>query len=80
MYNAVIRTLVPYAVGAVVSFLTFSGLEASEELRSDLEGLLTFFVGSAYYVVALWLQNKYPSNELVKWLLGSPTKPTYKNL
>ena len=76
---ALIRTLTPIIVGAILAALT-AGLRLtgySEALPSELEPYLNqfFFVllSGGYYSLALWLEKKFPR---IPWL-GVRKTPTY---
>jgi uncharacterized membrane protein (DUF441 family) len=69
-----VRTIVPYVIGATVAWLGNKGLHVSDSQVASATALLTFGVGSAYYLVARWLEGKNPKLGV---LLGIPTKPTY---
>lgn len=73
--TSIIRTIVPFFVGAVVTWLISLGVEVPQELTAQLTGFLTFIIGALYYVGVRALAKKYPKLE---WLLGVPVKPTYK--
>lgn len=74
----IIRTVVPYVVGLVVSVFVTIGVDFPESAVGDITGILTLVIGSAYYAVSMWLQEKFPGNAFVAYLLGSPAKPVYK--
>lgn len=75
-FTSVVRTVVPYAVGWLVSWaLVTFGITVPDDVRISLEGFLTFAIGTAYYVIVRKLEAKH---EWVGWLLGSPNPPEYK--
>lgn len=74
LVTSVIRTAVPLAVGAVVSYLATKGLHAPDAVVAQATAFLTFAVGFVYYIVVRWLESKNPKLGV---LLGKPTKPTY---
>lgn len=75
MKQRIIKTVVPYFVGLVVSLLATVGIEMDEGTRSSLVQVLTFAVGTAYYLVVVWLTKRFPWAEK---LLGSSKSPEYK--
>lgn len=74
LFTSVVRTVVPFIVGFILSFLASQGIEASPEFIANITGLLTFVFGALYYIVVRILAAKFPKLE---WLLGSPKKPEY---
>lgn len=75
MKERIIKTIVPFVVGWVVSVLTVAGLDVPPEFTADLTNILTLLLGAAYYVLVVFLSKKWPVLEI---LLGSPKKPEYK--
>lgn len=71
---ALVRTVVPMAVGFVLAFLASHNVHASAEFTQNLTGLLTVVLGAAYYTLAHLLQSRWP---LAGLLLGSTARPTY---
>lgn len=69
-----IRTVVPYIVGSVIAWLATKGYHVSDATMASSTALLTFAVGSVYYIVVRWLEQKSPKLGV---LLGVPAKPTY---
>jgi hypothetical protein len=74
MLTSIIRTAVPYLVGLIVSAFTFAGVTVSDELRASLVSLVTFVIGTVYYVGVRFLEKKWPK---IGVLLGVPTPPVY---
>ena len=74
LFTSIVRTLVPFLVGYVVSLLVTQGVDVSENFEDQLSGFLTFAFGAIYYVAVRLLARKFPKLE---WLLGIPTKPSY---
>lgn len=72
--KSIVRTVVPYLVGAVVTLAASKGFHLSEEVQANLDGLLTFVVGTLYYMVIRKAEETFPR---LGWLLGTPTAPTY---
>ena len=75
MKDRIVKTIVPFVVGWVVSVLTVAGLNVPPEFTADLSNLLTLLVGAGYYVLVVFLTKLSPVFEI---LLGSPKKPEYK--
>jgi len=74
MLTSIIRTVVPYLVGWIVTLLATAGVDVSDELRNSLATLLAFLIGTVYYVVVRFLEKKWPK---LGFLLGVPTAPVY---
>ncbi len=69
-----IRTYVPLAVGAVITYLTVHGMKLDPAtIEADTATLTALFSGMYYTLVRL-LETKWPKLGL---LLGNPTQPTY---
>lgn len=71
--TSAIRTLVPYLIGLVVAWAVTLGVP--ESLRATLTAVLTFAVGSGYYLAVRALERKWA---WLGWFLGKPTPPVYK--
>jgi hypothetical protein len=69
-----IRTWVPIAVGAAISWLATAGLELDKETQAAAIVAATGAIQAAYYTLVRLLENKYPA---IGWLLGSAKTPTY---
>ena len=78
LVTASIRTAVPYIIGGLGSFLATQGVDIPADVKTQLVGVLTWLLGTAYYILVVTLQKAYPENKIVKYLLGSPKTPTYK--
>lgn len=74
MLTSIIRTAVPYLVGWIVSLFALAGVTVTDELRAALVTLVSFIIGTLYYVVVRFLEKKWPKLGV---LLGVPTPPTY---
>lgn len=72
--TSTIRTIVPYIIGGVVSWLATKGVHASDSTIAEATSVLTFIFGSLYYVLARWLESIEPK---LGFFLGVPSKPTY---
>lgn len=71
---AVVRTVVPVAVGGVVSTLATMNITLDEQMTNLLSAGLTGLFAVVYYVVIHALESRWPSLSL---LLGSTARPTY---
>lgn len=71
---SIVRTVVPYLIGLIGSFLAARGLGLDENAKANLTGLLTFGIGSIYYVVVRAVEKSNPS---AGWFLGVPKAPVY---
>lgn len=72
---AVVRTIVPVIVGAVLSFFATRGVTVDSTFREALVYVLTAAITGVYYVVLLKLESRWP---LAGLLLGSTARPTYE--
>lgn len=70
-----IRTYVPLAVGALISWLATIGLTLDAETQAGLVVALTGTTQALYYLLASLLARKFPKLEV---LLGSKKAPEYK--
>lgn len=73
--TSIIRTVVPYVVGAVVAFFASRGIDIDPDTKAAIGTLLTTLVGGLYYVAIRLLEKKLPKAGL---LLGSAKTPEYK--
>lgn len=72
--TSLIRTYVPIAVGAVVSFLLTKGIELDPNTQAGLIVAITGILQAVYYFVARVLERKFPQ---FSFLLGSSAQPKY---
>lgn len=72
MLTSLLRTLVPIAVGYLLSLPVISSSTVNEDA---LTGLVTAIVSALYYAAARALE-RYVSPKF-GWLLGAPVQPTY---
>lgn len=70
---SIVRTFVPYLVG----LLAVAGVQLTDADVAGLTSTLGFVFSLGYYVVVRLVEKKYPQ---AGWLLGAPTKPTYKEV
>lgn len=75
--TAVIRTVVPGAVGAAAAYGTAHGLGIPAGARESATAALTFGFLSAYYAAVHALEQRWPKLGV---LLGVPKKPVYTGL
>lgn len=71
---SLIRTVVPYLVGWLVTFLASKGIDVDESAKADLAMLATMVFGTAYYTIIRVIEKNHPK---AGWLLGSPHAPVY---
>jgi len=71
---ALVRTIVPIAVGAFITWLSLLGVELDPEIAAATVTALTGLIASAYYAVVKVVSVNVP---WVGWLLGYPANPTY---
>jgi len=69
-----IRTFVPIAIGAVISFLTLKGIEIDPDTQLSLVLAVTGLLQALYYFLARLAEKKYPQ---LGFLLGSTKQPVY---
>lgn len=62
-----VRTLVPFAVGQIVSFAATLGIEVTEDQETAFTVVLGFIVAAIYYVAVRFVEQKWPK---VGLLLG----------
>lgn len=55
-----VRTLVPFAVGQIVSFAATLGIEVTEDQETAFTVVLGFIVAAVYYVVVRFVEQKWP--------------------
>ena len=73
LWQSILRTLVPVAVGAVIGWLASAGITADPQLEAALGATLTAAGTAAYYVVARLLE--VHASPAFGWLLGSTQSP-----
>ena len=75
---AVARTVSPFIVGAIVTWVaTTWGVAVPEDLSAQVTTWLTVGIGALYYVVVRWAEQRWPA--VGRWLLGlgARLKPVY---
>jgi hypothetical protein len=75
LWDSIVRTIVPIAVGAVVSFFIAQGIELDPEFEGALFLVLTGAFQGLYYI-AVRLFETYVSPKF-GWLLGLAKAPEY---
>lgn len=75
LVTSVIRTIVPLIVGALLSWLAINGITVDEVMKANLVIGLTTFLQIAYYLVARFIERRFP--QVGGLLLGSAKQPTY---
>lgn len=73
---AIIRTLVPSAVGAAIAWGAARGIGIDEETSATLTTALVAICTALYYAAVTWLERKI--DPAFGWLLGVPKTPSYK--
>ena len=73
LWQSILRTLVPVAVGAVIGWLASAGITADPQLEAALGAALTAVGTAAYYVVVRVLEVHVSPH--FGWLLGSTQSP-----
>lgn len=58
--QSIVRTLVPLAVGQIVSFFATLGIELSEDQQAAFTTILGLVVSVAYYLLVRWLEQRFP--------------------
>ncbi|MET7363256.1 hypothetical protein ABZS76_33130 [Streptomyces sp. NPDC005562] len=71
---ALVRTVVPMIVGAVLSFLATYSVHVDTATEHALNLGLTGVLGATYYVVVYALESRWPA---LGFLLGSNARPMY---
>jgi hypothetical protein len=74
---AVIRTVVPAAVGAFISWLFGIGIQVDSEGENAINKALTVLLIAAYYALATLLERRVSPS--FGWLLGMAKTPAYSH-
>ncbi|MCX4799574.1 hypothetical protein OG497_37605 [Streptomyces sp. NBC_01242] len=72
---AIVRTIVPVIVGAILSFLATRGITVDGAFNEALTYAFTAVITGVYYVTLLKLESRWP---IAGFLLGSTARPTYE--
>lgn len=75
LFDSLVRTVVPYLVGGVLTLLLGLGIKADGELKSTLTAALTLLFGTIYYAVVRVLETHVAPK--FGWLLGLAKTPVY---
>jgi hypothetical protein len=71
---SLIRTYVPWAVGAGIAYLVNAGFDIADDVSAAAAVAAVGLVSAAYYFAVRWLEAKFP---WLGFLLGAPKQPTY---
>lgn len=74
-FLSLVRTWVPVAAGAVLSWLASVGLDLGAEAEVGLVVVMTAAITAVYYALARVLEARWPA--LGRLLLGSSQAPVY---
>lgn len=72
---AIIRTVIPYAVGWIAAQLALANIPIDPETVTAASNSLTVLLGSLYYIGVAWLERKWA---WFGWLLGVARNPVYE--
>ena len=75
LFDSVVRTFVPWIVGAVIGWFVSRGIELDPSVETGLTMALTGGASALYYVVARFLETRVSPR--FGWLLGMDKTPTY---
>lgn len=65
---SIIRTLVPLAVGQIVSLFASLGIEMGDDEQAAFTVILGFLVTAVYYLIVRFLEQKFPKlGALLGW-------------
>lgn len=65
---SIVRTLVPLAVGQIVSFFSTLGINVGDDEQAAFTVILGFLVTAAYYLIVRFLEQKFPKlGALLGW-------------
>src|SRR3546814_7129714 len=73
LWDSIVRTVTPIAVGAVISFFVTRGIELDPEFEGALFLVITGALQAVYYI-AVRLFEQYVSPKL-GWFIGLPKQP-----
>lgn len=71
--RSLIRTGVPYIVGALLSWLAAQGIPIPPEGEAGLIAFLTVLFGGVYHLVIRALESRWPSLGIFLGATGSPS-------
>lgn len=75
LWDSLVRTYLPYVVGAIIGLLVAAGIPLDPEVETQLTVLLTLVAGAIYYLLARVVERAWP--HLFGWVLGSSKQPEY---
>lgn len=75
LFDSIVRTYVPWIVGAVIGWMVSLGVPLDPDVEPQLTALLMLAASMLYYVLARVFE-LYISPKL-GWLLGLAKQPTY---
>lgn len=65
---SIVRTLVPAAVGQIVSWAALIGVEVPEDVETALAVILGFAITTVYYLIVRFVEQKWPKfGALLGW-------------
>lgn len=73
---SIIRTVVPTAVGAIISWAVSLGITLPASAKDLLTPALAFAAAILYYLLVRWLEKRWPKLGV---LLGVPKQPVYNS-
>ena len=74
MLPSIIRTVVPWVMGWLITALALIDVTITDDQQASLRSLLQLVITALYYGVARLLEQHFP---WASWLLGSTKQPTY---
>ena len=74
VWNSFVRTVIPIAVGSVVTWLVGIGIPVDESFSTALAGLLGLLAGALFYLVVRIVEKYKPKAGI---LLGVAKQPIY---
>lgn len=75
LFDSLVRTYVPWVVGAVIGWMVSLGVPLDPEVEPQLTALLMLAASMLYYVLARVFELKISPK--LGWLLGLAKQPTY---
>lgn len=72
--RAIIRTVVPYLIGVLVTWLGSRGIDLPEDVQAQLSNIIAFVIGTVWYIVVRRLEKANPAFGV---LLGAKGAPVY---
>lgn len=75
LWDSLVRTYVPWVVGAILGLLVSAGIPLDPEVETQLTLLISGVAGAVYYALARVGERVWP--HLFGWVLGSSKQPEY---